>query len=94
MVPLDPELRERLLRAISGDNGGDIDDDIPPPVPLDAELLELAKGAPPNIVQQIYAEQARRNQSRPDLMGFHADNTQDSKPKRTGRRVHLHLRRD
>lgn len=71
-----------------------LDDIIPPPVPLDAELLELAKGAPPNIVQQIYEEQARRNQSRPDLMAFNADSTQDSKPKRTGRRVHLHLRRD
>jgi hypothetical protein len=35
------------------------------PVPLDPDLLEIARGAPANIIQSIYGMQAERNLSRP-----------------------------
>jgi hypothetical protein len=34
------------------------------PVPLDPDLLKIARGAPANIIQSIYEEQAERNLSR------------------------------
>lgn len=35
--------------------------DGPAPVPLDPDLPALAEGAPANIAEQIYAEQAERD---------------------------------
>jgi hypothetical protein len=46
------------------------------PVPLDPDLLEIARGAPSNIIQEIYEMQAERNRSRP----FIEDDARTSDP--------------
>jgi len=60
----------------------DEDDEDDVPLPLDTDLRRIAEGAQQNIIEQIYEEQARRNENRP---------FSDSRRKRTGRTIHLHF---
>ena len=56
---------------------------------LDADLLEIAEGAPPSVIEALHAEQKRRNAGKPQPK---AAPTEDHKlKKRTGRFIHLHL---
>jgi hypothetical protein len=67
---------------------------------LDPDLLEISEGAPPSVMEALYAEQKRRNEGKPlPLLDPSPppepedDTTWDHslKTKRTGRFIHLHL---
>lgn len=54
------------------------------PVPLDADLLELARGAQTNIIQEIYQEQARRDALRQPEFGEDAEFEESKHPRDKG----------
>jgi hypothetical protein len=51
-------------QSLAAHRAGDIAFDQEAPVPLDPDLLEIARGAPSNIIQYIYGLQAERDRSR------------------------------
>jgi hypothetical protein len=51
-------------QSLAAHRAGDMALDQEAPVPLDPDLLEIARGAPSNIIQQIYGLQAERDRRR------------------------------
>ena len=93
------EARDRAFRDANEDEAADEapEDEVPE---LDADLLEIAEGAPPSVMEALHAEQKRRNEGKPlPLLDPSPppepedDTTWDHslKTKRTGRFIHLHL---